>query len=63
MARFNRNGDNAVDDDGLRFVDLGMGPDDFEPVEVAHILPHSLMSREGDEQIVRACCLGPSHYR
>ncbi|OAA54144.1 hypothetical protein SPI_09078 [Niveomyces insectorum RCEF 264] len=49
--RIRRDGDDATDDEGHRFVALGMEPDDFADVEVAHILPHSLMSHEGNVDV------------
>lgn len=51
IHRKEKNGDDATDDEGNRFVDVD-GPDTFDDVHVAHILPHSLMSLEGDGEMV-----------
>ncbi|EPE07106.1 hypothetical protein F503_07757 [Ophiostoma piceae UAMH 11346] len=41
-------GESAADDDGVLFVDMPES-DTFELLQVAHILPHSLMSIGGDD--------------
>lgn len=48
-----KHGQSAIDDDGLVFdlTDRAV----FDTLEVAHILPHSLTSLEGNPQIVRSC--------
>ncbi|KAL1895674.1 hypothetical protein Sste5346_005145 [Sporothrix stenoceras] len=49
FLRTNKHGDDAADDDGLRFVDTP-DADEYDFLQVAHILPHSLMSIEGDDE-------------
>ncbi|OAA67310.1 hypothetical protein SPI_01886 [Niveomyces insectorum RCEF 264] len=49
IRRTKLHGENAADDDGVRFVDMPE-TDEFEPLQVAHILPHSLMNIGGDDE-------------
>ncbi|OAA63447.1 hypothetical protein SPI_03610 [Niveomyces insectorum RCEF 264] len=53
IARYEADGYDATDDEGQRF-DFSTGQLNFEHVEVAHILPDSLMSLDGDAEIVRS---------
>ncbi|KAL1893962.1 hypothetical protein Sste5346_006103 [Sporothrix stenoceras] len=52
LVRFRRDGSDAVDDEGQHLFITGRR--DFEYLEVAHILPHSLMSLDGDSATVTA---------
>jgi hypothetical protein len=49
VLRTKTHGDNAADDDGVRFVDMREA-DVFELLQIAHILPHALMSTGGDNE-------------
>ncbi|KIH94010.1 hypothetical protein SPBR_05977 [Sporothrix brasiliensis 5110] len=48
FRRTKKHGYDAADDDGVRFADMPE-TDEFELLEVAHILPHSLMSMANDD--------------
>jgi len=49
-ARFQKDGDDALDDEGTALRD---DPRSFDVLEVAHILPHSLTKTNASSQLVR----------
>ena len=50
MDRFNRDGDNARDDDGNRLLLSKVDQVEVDDVEVAHIIPYSLASQNAKEK-------------
>ena len=48
-ARFQKDGDDARDDDGMSLVE---DPQPFDVLEVAHIIPHSLTKTNASSQLV-----------
>lgn len=51
IRRYTSDSDNARDDDGNLLLEQ---PRAFEPLEVAHILPHSLTKLGRNEELVRS---------
>ncbi len=53
VARFRQYGNDARDDDGILFSE--QDPSQFDGLEVAHILPHSLVKATAHAELV---CVG-----